>query len=124
MDMNHTEAFRKDFYRSRGRKPEHCRRYKMLLAAAAAVIISILLFGITVRSVQAREPEDSRVKYYTSIQIRRGDTLWEIADKIADTYGLDTRDCVEELKFMNNMKTDTIHTGNYLTVFYYSGQEQ
>ena len=114
--MNRTKAVRKMMRRYAARE---WNSHKIIWAAALAIVISFVVFGITVRGVQAREPETGRVKYYTSIQIRSGDTLWEIADTIADAYELDTRDCVEELKFMNNMKTDAIHAGNYLTVFYY-----
>ena len=39
--------------------------------------------------------------------------------EIAAAYDLDTRTCVRELMLMNNLKNDTIHAGNYLTVFYY-----
>lgn len=87
--------------------------------AGAALLIVLVLFSVSFRGIKVRGQEQSRYKYYTSIEIRSGDTLWSIASEIAEAYDLDTRACVKELKFMNNLKDDTIHAGNYLTVFYY-----
>lgn len=88
----------------------------------AAFLIAMVLFGMIFRGIKVRGQEQSRYKYYTSIEIQSGDTLWSIASEIAETYDLDTRACVKELKFMNNLKDDTIHAGNYLTIFYYDDE--
>lgn len=97
-------------------------RRKSAVLAGAAFLIALSLFGMVFRGIKVRGQEQSRYKYYTSIEIQSGDTLWSIASEIADTYGLDTRTCVKELMFMNNLKNDTIHAGNYLTVFYYDDE--
>lgn len=101
---------------ARGSKPDG-RRAAFL--AGAMLLAALALFSMVFRSIKVRGQEQGRYKYYTSMEIQSGDTLWSIASEIAETYGLDTRACVEELKFMNNMKSDTIHEGNYLTIFYY-----
>lgn len=97
-------------------------RRKSAFLAGAALLIALTLFGMIFRGIKVRGQEQSRYKYYTSIEIQSGDTLWSIASEIADTYGLDTRTCVKELMFMNNLTSDTIHAGNYLTIFYYDDE--
>ena len=97
-------------------------RQKTAFLAGVLFLILLFLFGIFIRLIKVRGQEPNRYKYYTSMEIQSGDTLWSIADEIASTYGLDTRKCVKELKFMNNLTGDTIHVGNYLTVFYYETQ--
>lgn len=92
---------------------------KSAFLAGTAFLIALALFSMIFRGIKVRGQEQSRFKYYTSIEIQSGDTLWSIASEIAEAYDLDTRECVKELKFMNNLKDDIIHDGNYLTVFYY-----
>ena len=95
---------------------------KSVFLAGLVFLMLLILFTIIFRGIKARGQEQTRYKYYTSIEIQNGDTLWSIASEIADAYDLDTRACVKELKFMNNLKDDTIHAGNYLTVFYYDDE--
>ncbi len=76
-------------------------------------------------SAQGREEEDGQEKVarpsprYTSIQVENGDSLWSIASRYADRSPMDIQGYVEELKRINQLKGDTIHTGNYLMVVYY-----
>ena len=57
-------------------------------------------------------------KYYTSIEIQKGDTLWGIADEYAESCRMSTTDYVAELKSMNGLKEDVIHSGQHLTIMY------
>ena len=97
-------------------------RRRSAFLAGTALLIALALFGMIFRGFKVRGQEQSGYKYYTSIEIQSGDTLWSIASEIAEAYDLDTRECVKELMFMNNLKNDTIHAGNYLTVFYYDDE--
>ena len=92
---------------------------KSAFLAGMAFLVALVLFSIFFRGIKVRGQEQCGYKYYTSIEIQSGDTLWGIASEIAAAYDLDTRTCVRELMLMNNLKNDTIHAGNYLTVFYY-----
>ncbi|MFR8033057.1 MAG: LysM peptidoglycan-binding domain-containing protein [Lachnospiraceae bacterium] len=63
--------------------------------------------------------EDAKQKYYESICIKDGDTLWSIADQyISEEYG-NKDQYIRELMQINGLKTDCIQSGNYLTVTYY-----
>ena len=56
--------------------------------------------------------------YYTSIEIREGDSLWSVANIYASGLGLSTDEYIANLKEMNRLEDDTIHAGHYLTVMY------
>ena len=88
-----------------------------------AVVFIMLLSGFFGRSlmyVMAEEEADTRPeKYYTSIHLKDGDTLWSIAQ----TYCADSEESVEEyvgeLRQMNSLSDDHIDAGHYLTIRYY-----
>ena len=90
--------------------------YSIILIAILAVTGSIL-FSTT--KAQAAPVEHS-YKYYTSIQIQKGDTLWSIADSyITDEY-VDKKAYIQEICSINNISQDAIHSGQYITIPYYS----
>ena len=62
-------------------------------------------------------------RYYTSIQIQQGDSLWSIAGKYKENSGLTVEQYVKELKNINGLKEDTIHSGHYLTVMYFTSNQ-
>ena len=65
--------------------------------------------------------EVNTYKYYTSIEVQKGDTLWTIAQQYADDDA-DYASYIEEVKEMNQLTSDTIHAGEYLTVSYSSNE--
>jgi len=78
-------------------------------------------FGHTLLNAHAEEESvKSLNRYYTSIQLEAGDSLWEIADQYARGSGYSTREYVDELKRVNRLKCEEIHSGEFLTVFYYA----
>ena len=87
------------------------------LCIAVIIVISLFLLG-SVRT-QAASAEVTH-KYYTSIQIDSGDTLWSIAeDYITDDYR-DMNEYIEEVCSINKICGDEIHAGAYITVPYYT----
>lgn len=58
-------------------------------------------------------------KYYKSIEITKGDTLWDIADEYQTEEYASIYEYIDELKSMNGLTTDEIHEGQFLTVAYY-----
>lgn len=83
----------------------------------------LLLFVLGVRflgtTAQADEISSEREKYYTSILIEPGDTLWTIAEQYVSPEYDSVQSYVNELKFMNGMTESTIYAGYYLTIAYY-----
>lgn len=98
------------------------RRVKNLI-----IIIMLILafcsgfFGHTLLSAHAEEKAVRPLnRYYTSIQLRQGDNLWDIAKTYARGSEYSVSEYVEELKRMNGLKGEQIHSGEFLTVMYFA----
>lgn len=96
------------------------RRFRQLC------ILFSVLFVLTVWGIhhlgtiaQADEIPSGREKYFTSIQIENGDSLWSIAETYISPEYESISDYVEELKSMNGMTDSRIYAGDYLTIAYY-----
>ncbi len=83
-------------------------------------MVSVIFFSVLV-SAKGNGAEETGYKYYTSVRIGQGDTLWTIAEQYC-TDPAEIRSYIKELKSINNLERDEIHAGNYLTVVYYSDE--
>jgi cell division protein YceG involved in septum cleavage len=95
-------------------------KIRMFIIGGLFLLLLILLsmFFFT-RTVTAKGSHD-RVKLVTSVEVKKGDTLWSIAaNYLTDEYD-DIADYIEELKKSNGLTNDTIHAGNYIIVPYYA----
>ena len=87
----------------------------MLLIICSGIIIANAAVSDDVKSDQS--------KYYTSISIEKGDTLWSIASNYVS--GPKTiSNYVNDLKEINNLQTDCIYQGQNLIVYYYSSEQK
>lgn len=83
------------------------------------LIIAILTISYKTLKTDAKENTEMKgTKYYTSVFIEEGDTLWSIAKENLPEH-TDITQYINELSKMNNLKTDQIHAGNKLVVYYY-----
>ena len=97
----------------------HLRNFTVILLMILAFCSGF--FGHTLLNARAEEkarPEWNR--YYTSVQIRRGDSLWNLADKYRQGSGYSRQEYIDELKRMNGLKSEQLHSGEYLTVVYFA----
>lgn len=104
------------------RRRELRRRMRGLVIAVLMVLAFLSgFFGRTLVSAYAEEEYIKPVKrYYTSIQLQAGDSLWDIAEEYMDGIGYSKKEYVEVLKRMNGLSSDRIHAGQYLTVVYFA----
>ena len=102
-------------------RQKQVRRNISLLAVLSIFIILFSVFLFASISTQASDKDHiPSYKYFKSIQISSGDTLWSIAEENMDTHYKHTADYVAEVKRMNSLDTDQIVAGSYLIVPYYS----
>ena len=98
-----------------------CRfsRNTSLLLVATAFFTGF--FGRTLFDAYAKENRtDSLNRYYTSIRLKPGDNLWNIASRYAEGSEYTVAEYVQELKRMNNLRDEQVHSGEYLTIVYFS----
>ena len=91
----------------------------LFCSVVALITICSIMFG----SINAQAaPAETSYKYYTSVQIESGDTLWAIAGEyITDEY-TDMNEYMEEVCAINHISEDEIHAGQYIVVPYYAAE--
>lgn len=86
---------------------------KIMLTLVLVLFLSIFLFG-GMKLVQADESIQYE-KSFATIEIEAGDTLSSLAAEYAISSVKDA-DYIQEVKEINNLKSDTIHAGCYLLI--------
>lgn len=108
---------------NRRRREQQIRRNILLLAAsvAVAVFLSVLFLSFSSEAVD-REHQPS-YKYYKSIELSSGDTLWSIANEYMDPeHYKSTGEYIDEVMRMNSLTSDKITSGSYIIIPYYSSE--
>ncbi len=101
------------------------RLQKRMIAIVSILAISmIILLGSSIRIFANSNNDETVYKYYTSIRLENGDTLWDIANTYTDGLDIDKKSYIEEICKLNNIKEDEIHSGEYITIVYYSIEEK
>ena len=91
----------------------------MLLMVSIVIFAAFLLFS----STKAEGSSTPEYKYYKSIEVQAGDTLWSIAEKyMADDYS-SVNDYIQEVKYINSIETNQITSGKSLVIPYYSTKQ-
>ncbi|PXV95550.1 LysM domain-containing protein [Lachnotalea glycerini] len=95
-----------------------------IITITVCLILAILITYGSFISIAKNRVESELIynKYYTSIQIQKGDTLWELADNYITSEYNSYNDYIDEVKNINSLESDKIHEGQYLTVPYYSSK--
>ena len=112
-------------YREKKRRARIVARRRMFLLLATILFITIgsIIFGSIFSSAQAGAEESGvEYKYYKSIMIKEGDTLWSIAKQYETDAYKNTQEYIDELIETNNLSSDGIQEGQYLMVVYYDKQ--
>ncbi|MCI8991375.1 MAG: LysM peptidoglycan-binding domain-containing protein [Eubacterium sp.] len=105
---------------------------QLLLFLVLIGILPVVLHGISVAgksigftgrqnitSQQNFTGQQKPSKYYTSVTIRPGDTLWSIAEEYMPEEYTDTKEYIEEIMELNHLHSYKIHSGGALVVPYY-----
>lgn len=110
---------------SLARRAQKVQMEKRLIVVICIIVISLgILLGSSI-SAFASAREKARIhKYYTSIQLRQGDSLWELAGEYASTDQSE-QEFIDEVCEVNGIsESNILHSGQYLVVPYYSDVEQ
>ena len=110
---------------SLARRAQKVQMEKRLIVVIGIIVISLgILLGSSI-SAFASAREKARIhKYYTSIQLRQGDSLWELAGEYASTDQSE-QEFIDEVCEVNGIsESNILHSGQYVVVPYYSDVEQ
>ena len=110
---------------SLARRAQKAQMEKRLIVVIGIIVISLgILLGSSI-SAFASAREKARIhKYYTSIQLRQGDSLCKLAGEYASTDQSE-QEFIDEVCEVNGIsESNILHSGQYLVVPYYSDVEQ
>ena len=94
-------------------------RRRFLTGCFIMLLFVTILTGRSMLTTMAEEEPVTVSPYYRSVEIKEGDSLWNIARQCKKGSHMSTEEYVKELKRMNSLRSDTIHKGQFLTVVYY-----
>lgn len=104
------------------RRERELKRHILIFIISASITIFLTITGGSFIS-RAQEPGiPVCYKYYTSIRIEAGDTLWSLADAYADENFKSKEAFIKEVVRTNHLLDDSICEGDYLIVPYYSAE--
>ncbi len=110
-------------YRRKRRRQREIRRIFILAGIAVVLVLGFALSYRAFLSHANTEIDSISYKYFTSIQIEPGDTLWNLADRYADQEHYDSREVyITEVMAMNHMTDEDLSAGSYLILPYYSSE--
>ena len=87
------------------------------------IIIAMFLISFSIlflSAVKAKATVGEQEKYYKSIEVTDGVTLWNIAEEYCSNEYNDYNEYINEVKKLNHLGEDTIHSGQYIVIPYYS----
>lgn len=97
------------------------RKYYPKKIAAAVLVIGFLITLATAVPANANAArEGDRYKYYTSVYVSQGESLWSIASEYWTKEYPDIQAYIREIKRLNGISSDNIQSGKYLCIPYYS----
>lgn len=87
------------------------------------LVLSFIIGNFNSADAKAANSNPAEVKYYKSIQIQKGDSIWSIAKEYVNENYNSIYDYIDELVTLNQLddqELDQIQEGDYLTVAYYA----
>lgn len=106
---------------SRRRRQLQVKRNIGMLIVSIITVVVLSVFAISISTQASGLERTAQHKYYKSIEVSKGDTLWSIAAENFDTeHYKNIQEYVKEIKEMNAMKSDHIVSGSCLIIPYYA----
>ena len=96
------------------------RRMILLLAALFIITVGSIVCGSIFSSAKDPAIDIPYHKYYKSIIIEQGDSLWSIAQEYRTDAYEDIQEYIDEIIQLNGLQSTTIHEGQHLVVAYYN----
>lgn len=111
---------------SLARREQTVRMQKRLIALLLILVFFVIFFiGNSIITFASDRSGQELHKYYTSVQLQSGDSLWSLSDRYASGSPADRQEFISEVCELNGISADnTLHSGEYLVVSYYAPQAQ
>lgn len=108
--------------RNRIRRKRQIRRNILVTGMAVFLILSLSATFFSFRSKAGSDSEQIMYKYFKSISVSYGDTLSTYADDYNVESEQERESYIQEIMRINHLEDETIRSGEYLIVPYYSSE--
>lgn len=106
---------------NRIRRTRQLRRNMIMFFLTIVLVICFSIIFFSFKTKAQSNEEEVLYKYYKSVMVSEGDSLWKYAQMYGDNQYYDNyEDYMKEVMNMNFLEDDTIITGQYLILPYYS----
>lgn len=106
---------------NRLRRQKQVRRNIIMLIASSLIVIAASILFMSFSTLANDFEHQPSYKYYKSIEVSKGDTLWSIANANIDSEHYENiYEYINEVKEMNSLTSDNIVSGSYIIIPYYS----
>lgn len=98
------------------------RRQRVYLSILSLVAVFCIVFFCAIALHSVRSSASDGFKYYTSVTVKEGDSLWNLADDYIDYGHYKNKDSyIQEVRIINHLDKDCgITAGQSLIIPYYS----
>lgn len=108
---------------NRMKRRRELRKHILTLVLTFVLVITCSMMFFTVKTKAQNRDEAVCYKYYKSITVSRGDSLWIYAAEYADEDHYDSyQNYIDEVLQMNELSSESITAGQHLIVPYYSAE--
>lgn len=99
------------------------QKKEFCLGVIVFTVIAAILIGCSISGLaKTKAAEEASYKYYTSIAVKKGDTLWSIAAEHMTGEYSHIEDYIEEIRALNHLPDHGVYAGEYLMIPYYSNE--
>ena len=100
------------------------RKQRTFFVILITLLISLgILLGSSMNALASSKADvSSYYKYYTSVKIEEGDTLWSMADEYIGNFNLSKAEYIKEICQINDISKNEIYAGDYIVIPYYSNE--
>ena len=113
-----TNLERRQRARIKRRRQVAKQRFALVVVAICVIILGSVVCGSIFSSAKDPQTDVPQYKYYKSIVIKDGDSLWSIANEY-NPDKFNTQEYIDEIKELNDLTSETIHAGQHLLIAYY-----
>lgn len=105
---------------NRRRREKELKRHLLVVVLSVVLFIILVLLFSNTKSVASDGSEEVLYKYYKSVMIESGDSLWKISESYSENGYSNLNDYMDEIVFINNLNKEApLICGNYLVIPYY-----
>ena len=117
--LNRFEYSERRIIKNRRRRNKQLKQRLLISALVISLFVILTFFFMSTKSMA--DNKEPLYKYYKSVQIQPGDTLYDLSTVYVNPEMNDVDSFIAEVRYINNLEDDSyLYEGNYIVVPYYA----